>query len=250
MSAAPEQVADGLLWARIYWMDGEEPKGSPYRSEVKDPPHLGWGLCYVVDTGGKLVTLFDPFGLYAYQVSRHSCEYMSLEPARDPYRGPYMAALLRDKWEQAARHAWQRDYASCAVVLRLLGLEVPMNLVPEGTEVKVTGGKQADDALGLIKPVKRDGRRGQVLAFFLAGEGGARSIHEATAEMGVTRSNLLSQCYLLQKDHGIGYTVAGDVVTIQLPAGCDNPFDDGLAEAQLPAATEPETQPEIDPLDC
>ena len=245
MKEAPEQIADGLYWARIYWMDGEPPKGSPHRSEAKDPPHLGWGHCYVVDTGGKLVTLFCPFTLSAYQVSRHSFEYDSLKPAKAPYRGPRMAQLLRDKWEQAARHAWQRDFASCAVVLRMLGLEVPMNLVPEGFEVKTTGGKDADDSLGLTKPVKRNGRRGQVLSFFLAGEGGARSIHEATAEFGISRSNLLSQCYLLQKDHGIGYTVAGDVVTVRLPTGCADPFGEEPAEAQPPAAAEPE----VDPLD-
>src|SRR5690606_18512368 len=180
---------------------------------------------YLVDTGGKLVTLFCPFTLEAFQVSRYSFEYHSIKEPLRPYRSAHMARYLRKQWEDAARHSWQRDYASCAVVMRLLGLEVPMNLVPEGVEVKVTGGKEADDALGLLKAVKRDGRRGQVLAFFLAGEGGARSIHEATAEMGITRSNLLSQCYLLQKDHGIGYTVAGDVVTVKLPSGCEDPFE-------------------------
>jgi hypothetical protein len=249
MADTIEQVAPGLSWAMVYWMAGESPKGDPYRSEVKDPPHLGWGSCYVVDTGGKLVTLFDPYGLYAYQVSRLSSEYMSLKPTRDPYRGPHMARLLRDKWAQAARHAWQRDFASCAVVMRMLGLEVPMNLVPEGVEVKQTGGKEAGPE-GLKKPVKRDGRRGQVLAFFLAGEGGARSIHEATAEMGISRSNVLSQCYLLQKDHGIGYEVAGDVVTVRLPEGCVDPFGNEPTEAQPAPVAEPEAEPEFDPLDC
>jgi len=44
------------------------------------------------------------------------------------------------------------------------------------------------------------------------------------AEIEVSRKNLLSQLFLLQKDHGIGYTVTGDAVEVHLPEGCDDPF--------------------------
>jgi len=229
-----ETIAEGLFWAHVYWMNGPTPTGSAHRSEVANPPHLGWGHAYVVDTGGKMVTLFCPFNLEAHQVSRQSSEYHSLSAPKGAYRSAHMAHFLREQWERAARQGWQKDYASCAVVMKMLGVEVPMGVTPEGAEAKSTGGKEAD-ALGLLKPVKRSGRRGQVLAFFLAGEAGARSVHEATAEMGITRSNLLSQCYLLQKDHGIGYEVAGDVVRVSLPDGCTDPF---------------EKEEDVDPLDC
>lgn len=218
-----QQLSDKLQWTRIYWMDGSTPAGSRFRSEIKDPPHLGWGHAFVIDAGGPRVTLYCPYSMAAYQVSRESYEYQSAR-APDPFRAKWAAEMLHEKWAQAVRNGWQKDYSTCAIVLRELGLEVPQNLLPEGMEARASGGKEADDALGLTKPVKRDGRRGQVLAFFLAGEGHSRSIHEATAEMGITRSNLLSQAYLLQKDHGIGYEVAGDVLKIVLPAGCDNPF--------------------------
>jgi hypothetical protein len=35
---------------------------------------------------------------------------------------------------------------------------------------------------------------------------------------------LLSQMFMLRKDHNIGYAVDGDSATIQLPEGCVDPF--------------------------
>ena len=40
----------------------------------------------------------------------------------------------------------------------------------------------------------------------------------------MTRSNALSYLYMLQKDHGIGYELVGDIASINLPNGCTNPF--------------------------
>lgn len=224
----PLEVADGLFFAQVYWMIGETPKGAVHRSTV-DGPHLGWGHCFVIDKGGKLVTLFCPYSFEAHQVPRISAEYVSLKaPFNGEFRLDWHKANLLAKWKEASDNAWQRSFDVAAMVMKALGMEVPMLAVAAGVEAKPTGGKEAD-VLGLLKPVKRSGRRGQVLAFFMAGEAGARSIHEATAEFSITRSNLLSQLYLLQKDHGIGYEVRGDVAIVTLPAGCEDPFEQEAA---------------------
>jgi hypothetical protein len=219
----PVEVADGLLFGRVYWMIGESAKGQAHRSVV-DGPHLGWGQVFVIDKGGKLVTLFCPYSFEAHQVSRISAEYASLCRSPHEFRPDWHRANLLAKWEEACQNSWQRSFDVAAMVMRALGVEVPMLAIAAGSETKSTGGKEAD-VLGLLKPVKRAGRRGEVLAFFMAGENGARSIHEATAEFSITRSNLLSQLYLLQKEHGIGYVVKGDVAIVTLPAGCTDPFE-------------------------
>ena len=50
-------------------------------------------------------------------------------------------------------------------------------------------------------------------------------IREAMAEFGLTRSGALSYAFNLNKDHGIGYSVVGDALTLILPKGCKNPWE-------------------------
>lgn len=238
------RVVEGLYFARVYWIVGEMPSKQRFRNEVKAPPNAGWSHCFVIDKGAKLVTLFCPYTLEGFQVSRNSAEYTSLcmDTAYKPHltiqgrnvedgfkpwtneRHDKLLDMILKAWDMAGRLSLpNKDYDTAAMVISMLGGEVPLRTVPEGTEPdKPRGGKEVDEVLGLLKPVKRSGRRGQVLAFFLAGP---RSIREAMAEFGVTRSNLLSQLYLLNKDHGIGYTLTGDAATITLPAGCTDPFE-------------------------
>lgn len=217
-----QEVAPGLYWGKVYWVRGDMPtKDRRMMNEVKDPPTSGWGHAFLIDKGGKLVTLFSPFSLDAYQVTRNSLEAAGMEPSKFD-RDAVVGHILKT-WEMVANFGWMKKYDEAAMVLQLLGAEVPLRTAAEveGVAPEVRGGKEAD-ALGLLKPVKRSGRRGQVLAFFLQG---TRSAREAMAEFGVTRSNLLSQLYLLQKDHGIGYALVGDAVSVTLPAGCTDPWE-------------------------
>ena len=226
---APEQVAleGGLYWGRLYWLYGQNPRGN-FVSEVRDPPTSGWGTAFLIDRDpkSKKVIIFNPYTLNAYSVSRRSHEFMTFEASWTPYPYTRMAETLLRIWETYSKASWQADFDVAAVVLRMLEIPVPMNVgTPEGVEVKTSGGKAADDSVGLLKPVKRTGRRGEVLAFFLEGKDGQRSIHEAVAQFDITRSNLLSQLFLLRKDHGIGYEVKGDAARVFLPAGCTDPYD-------------------------
>lgn len=218
-----EEVAPGLFWGRVYWIRGDSPtKDRKLMNEVKDPPTSGWGHAFLIDRGGKLVTLFSPFTMDAYQVTRTSAEVLGMEPAA-PFDRERAVGHVMQTWQMVANFGWMKKFDEAAMVLQALGAEVPLRTAAEGegAEPEVRGGKEAD-ALGLLKPVKRSGRRGQVLAFFLQG---TRSAREAMAEFGVTRSNLLSQLYLLQKDHGIGYALVGDAVSVTLPTGCDDPWE-------------------------
>ena len=203
------------------------------------------GVRLLSKTGGKLVTLFCPYTLESHQVSRNSMEIMSmsmdvryvpsdknpvlsvedgwLEWTQD--RQDRLLKIVVSAWEMAGRLSLSnKDYDTAAVVISMMGGNVPLRVIPEGVEPdKPRGGKEAD-VLGLLKPVKRESKRGLVLQFFLPQP---RSIREAMAEFGYSRSNVLSHLFILQKDHGIGYTLTGDAASITLPAGCTDPFAEG-----------------------
>lgn len=228
-----EQVGDGLYWGSIYWMNGQPSKKTDARSEVNSGvPHLGWGRCFLIDKDpkSKLVTLFCPFTFEGFQVSRDSFEYTSMTPDTQwdpeakglrlrPFNRHWHAKNMYAKWEEAQVKRWQRDFDTAVVVFRMLDLKVPTG-VPEGIQQKVSGGKEAD-VLGLLKPVKRTARTGQILAYFWPE---TRTIREAMAEFAMSRSNVLSQLYLLNKNHGIAYQLKGDQAIVTMPDGCDNPW--------------------------
>lgn len=215
-----DHIGDGLYYGEVYFVIGK-PSETSKDNMVSSPPWAGAGNALIVDKGGKTVTIFAPYQLEAFPVHRHCYEYRGIKPARGEFDRAKVLESMYAGWDQACKFAYQKDFDTAAMVFRMLGAEVPVQTRPEGVEEKTRGGKEAD-VLGLLKPVKRDGRRGQVLSFFL---GGTRAVREAMAEFGVTRSNLLSQLYLLQKDHGIGYTLVGDACTITLPPGCTDPFE-------------------------
>ncbi len=222
-----ERIAEGIYWGRTYFYTGPIPtKDRTISQGTETPPWGGWGNVLVIDKGAKLVTILCPHQLESFQVGRNCIEVVGMVPAKEPCDLDKLEAYINRAWQQAGLYSWQRDFDTAAMVLQTLGRTVPIRIIPEGAEPeKPRGGSQADDVLGLLKPVKRSGRRGQVLAFFLVG---TRSIREAMAEFGVTRSNLLSQLWLLNKEHGIGYEIVGETATVTLPAGCEDPYEPEL----------------------
>lgn len=245
--AAPKlyRIADGLFFGKVYWVMGDMPSTSRHRNDVKSPPNSGWSHAFLIDKGGKMVTLFCPYTLEGFQVTRSCAERASMsmdlkyrpsdknpmvnvEDGYQQWTEERQARLLKivlGNWDMAGRLSLPgKDYDTAAMVINMLGGSVPLRIVPEGAEPdKPRGGKEAD-VLGLLKPVKRESKRGLVLQFFLPAP---RSIREAMAEFGTTRSNVLSHLFILQKDHGIGYSLAGDAATITLPPGCTDPFAEG-----------------------
>lgn len=239
------RLAEGLYYGCVYWIVGDLPSTSRQRNDVKSPPCAGWSHAFLIDKGGKMVTLFCPYSLEGFQVTRGSSEVQSMcmdvryvqsekNPLLsvedgwlewDPARTDRLLRAVLDSWAMAGRLSLSgKDFDTAAMVISLLGGTVPLRVLPEGAEPdKPRGGKEAD-VLGLLKPVKRGSKRGLILQFFLPQP---RSIREAMAEFGYSRSNVLSHLFILQRDHGIGYTLTGDAATIMLPAGCTDPFAEG-----------------------
>jgi hypothetical protein len=219
-----EMITERMGWAQVYWVQGAVPKHWDHRNEVSDPPCPGWSLCYVIRSF-KTVTLFCPFTFQTFSVSPASSEFHSLRtPFFDgKYRPDFMSKYLPEKWAMFLVANERRDFDMAAVVMKELGLEIPMNLpTSEADPTKERGGKETEVALK--KPVKRDSKRGKFLEFFLADGGGLKSIREVMAQFDITRSNALSYLYMLQKDHGIGYKLVGDGAEVSLPEGCADPF--------------------------
>lgn len=240
------KIAEGLFFGKIYWILGDQPSSSRIRNDVKDPPTSGWSHCFLIDKGGSLVTLFCPYALESFQVTRTCSEVTSMtmddkyEPAPmrpgDKHRTnvrvgwlPWsderqakVLAILKRNWEMhGSLKTMGKDFDTAAMVLHMMGADVPLRTIAESDEPdKARGGKEVD-VLGLLKPVKPGSVRGKVLSFFLPQ---ARSLREAMAEFGYSRSNVLSHLYMLNKEHGIGYVLSGDSATIVLPDGCSDPF--------------------------
>ena len=236
------KLAEGLSYGRIYWVSGDLPTNNRQRNEVTAPPSAGWSHCCLIDKGGQLVTLFCPYSLESFQVSRTSYEVTSMcmdskwvpnpkNPANrieDGYKSwdeedtIKVIAIIQRNWDIFGKlNMSGKDFDTAAVVLQMLGVGAPLRITSENTEPeKPRGGKEAD-VLGLLRPVKPESVRGRILAFFLPRP---RSIREAMAEFGYSRSNVLSHLYMLTKEHGIGYALSGDAATIILPPGCSDPF--------------------------
>lgn len=220
-----EQLVPGkLAYATVYWVVGNLPSTSRSRNEVKDPPNAGYSSCFVLPQGGRRVRLFCPYTLEGYTVTSDSMEFKSLTAPRQRVRRTWMRELLYRNWAQFQGYGFQRDYETAARIMREMKWEVPIRAVPEpveGVEVKKKG-KPA--GAKLLKPVPKDSRRGQVLSWFMESFE-PRSILEAMAEFNTTRSNILTVLFQLNKDHGFGYTLAGDAAEVELPSkGCEKIF--------------------------
>lgn len=228
------QVAEGLEWKEVYWVRGHLPKYYPTKNAVTDPPCSGWQHAFIL-TGEKRSTIFCPYSFGAYTVSNNCMEIVE---ATDPdeFRQEFMVQHMERKWAEYQGYGYQRDYDTCALVLRRLGAPVPAQIMTGGGEDdRKRGGKEVGSRL--LKPVKETSKRGKFLTWFLD-EDGTRSVREAMAEFAMTRSNALSYLYMLQKDHGIGYNLVGDMATIVLPEGCTDPFNEEQPEELAPAQRE------------
>lgn len=222
-----DQLLPGrLAWSKVYWVVGPMPQGAGRaRNEVKDPPNAGWSSVIVIPGGGRRVILFCPYSFDSHSVTEDSLEYSSLGMPRDRIKRTKLREMLYHQWAQMEKFGFQKDYDTAAKIMQLMGWEVPMRVVPpvdlSAPETKRRG-KEA--AAKLTKPIPRTGRRGEVLSWFMESLE-PRSIREAMAQFNTTRSNILTILFQLNKEHGLGYRLAGDAAEIEFPAaGCDKLF--------------------------
>lgn len=151
-----------------------------------------------------------------------------------------LVEIINRRWELACKLGIGADFDIAAVVLNRLGAPVPTYVRPSAVEAdgsqKERGGKPMDEAR--LRFVNPNSVRGRVLKFFLEAEPPTRSIREAMAELDMGRSNVLSHLFTLNKEHGIGYTLAADCGTVLMPEGW-NPFDAPPAPEPRAAADSP-----------
>lgn len=217
-------ITPTLSWVRVSWVRGRPPPGMPHAKdyEVREPPCNGEQSALVLEgADGKRSTILDPFTLDSYLVTNQAAELQMAKPRLEFNKAKTVKRIL-DAWDCSQRNGLGKDLDTAAVFLRALGAEVPTVVVsstgPQSTEPR--GGKPAADSL--LKPVKRNSKRGKVLAWFLEEDEG-RSVRAAMADFGDTRSSILSTLHVLNKDHGIGYSLSGDAATIDVP-GEGSPF--------------------------
>lgn len=207
-------LADNVELLYIYYYRGVTPKRSELTNGIKDPPTSGWCTALVV-RGEKHSTIFCPYTLKGFHVRNDHCE-ISQAKDLEPWGDNRQRAIntIHRVWDEHQRRGWQSDYDTAAMVLSKLGAKVPTNNVALSSEKEVKkSGKPA--AKKLLKPVKLKTKRGAILDWFIKKEAG--SIREAMAEFDSTRSGILTHLFGLNKDHGIGYEVAGDAVKIDVP---------------------------------
>jgi len=224
------KMVDGLWRSKIYWTYGAAPRDAP-PSCVDDPPSSGWSSVLVLEDGPNRLVLC-PWSLRSYRIVPGSHEWSSmhgiLDPETDAEKVEWFGAHLVRKWAECARHGLANvDWDLAARVMRMLGVEPPSEaevaaipIAPYAKPPKPPQAKQqgGGEAKAPFKPVKRQGRKGEVLEAILAGK---TSVEALTGQFGITRSNLLSQLFLLRRDHGIGYTVSGDQLALQVPEGVE-----------------------------
>ncbi len=224
----PVELPEGLTYQQVYYIDGAVPKrmrGMWPAYLIKNPPNSGLSFAFILGKqDAKRVTVFCPFTLESSTVKADAGELMEHEPeAMTERRLAYLVELVQTRWAECQARGYQRDYAVATAVLKALGAAVPKQLVKGGGEDKrERGGKSAGTLL--LKPVSSKSKRDKFLVWFLE-EGGLRTVREAMVEFGMTRSNVLSYLYILNKDHGLGYSLIGDTAEIALPTRCENPFE-------------------------
>lgn len=224
-----------IEWRKIYWTRGQWVKGSA-RQEVTDPPCSGWQHALILK-GLNLSTIFCPYSFESFQVTNESAELVTSKALNLEASIDRIKKLVYRRWQELQSLGLQKDYDTCALILRKLNLEVPKQVMAGGElDTKTRGGKET--ANSLLKPVKSSSKRGKFLQWFIDGHH-TQSVRATMAQFNMTRSNALSYLYLLQKDHGIGYTLIGDQATIQIPEGCTNPFGQASEGSnKLPKALE------------
>lgn len=247
-------IEAGIHFQRVYYPGVRLTRpGSPISYEVKDHdcPNFGQSAAFVIkpnEEGKKKksnrLILFCPYTLKANQVTAQAGELIERvekrtlktkieggETSREaevpipfaeeeltPDRVNRLTAIIVRNWEMRCRTGLPCDLDVAAVVLQRLGKPVP-TVRPSVRVDASTGeakrhGKPAADFL--IRPVSAESKRGRVLLYFMEAQG-ANTILEAMSEFGMTRSGILTHLHGLNNDHGIGYSLVGDVVEIIMP---------------------------------
>lgn len=222
MTTGAEQstASADIEWRRVYWQPGQ-PKGTRFTAEVSDAPCSGHQAA-LFWRDGKRFRIFCPYSMKSFSVSDQSQEYAGSAPC-ETFDREYVTQLIQRKWANHEKLGIPADFDTASEALQRLGGIAPQRKPetrPEDTE-KRAGGKYP--APKLLKPIVDGSKKAEVFKFFR--EGG-RSVNEGCKHFSregaiMSRSNLLSQLFCLHRDHGIGYSLNGDRVALQVPGEVD-----------------------------
>jgi len=213
---------EGMWFQKIYCFKGGPTKHNSERHlfSIFDHPVNGQSLAFIIEPTGNSdrLTVFDPFNFTSYSVKRDAGELKDYEPIiMNETRRLQLVKQVTDKWALRCKLNLKSDFDTAGLVLKRLNGEIP-EIRPKRIEERVKengekkrGGKEA--AKKILKPLPTKGKRFDVLEHFKAG----KSIREAMAEFGMSRSTVLTHLYRLNKDHGIGYDLVGEKATLTIP---------------------------------
>lgn len=91
-------------------------------------------------------------------------------------------------------------------------------------DVRKRDAKGRDAAKKLIREIKPNTLQGRIIAFIMDISG---NVNDVCREFNVKRNAVMSTLNVVSKNTGIGYTVKGENVTIELPEGIADPFLQG-----------------------
>jgi hypothetical protein len=222
-------LPEGVAYRRVYYVRGGKAKHWVNTWFVKDPPTSGFARAFVLGgESAKKLTIFCPFTLQSYSVPRIAGELLEeLELTENQLLA--LVETMTTKWNEYIRYGFQRDYDVAALVLTKLGADVPTASLTDTTIERAPGAAPPKErkerkggkpcAAALKKPVDRTSKRGKVADFFLGSE--QKSVRECMARLEMTRNSVLSALHVLNKDHGVGYSVVNDTASIVIPPDWD-----------------------------
>lgn len=224
---------------RIYWTLGDTraSRKDAIPNDVRNPATGGWCNAVVIgDPSGNQFNVLDPFYLQAFAVHKNSAEMVYAIDVTDKNTPDKLAKLILDKWEDTVRYGYGASYDIASLVLRRLGAAIPLHTTSvsvnesarRDTPEETTEGRgrraQRAAAVALIKPVPRKSAKGRVLQWLIDHPG--QSVKALQVDLDLKKTIVGAHLFLLHRDHGIGQMFDGDAVTVQMPAGCNNPFKD------------------------
>lgn len=193
---------------KIYYVRGLIPKSS-FRYAIKSPPTCGYQLALLIDISQKnRRIILCPYTLETFNVPENCAEIQLSEPSDIPFER--IVKQIKNKWKELHASGEQRQFDIIANALKQLGSEVPdlsyivkrvrKNVVKKDSSPK---GKPMGDS---FRSIKSPSIRANIALEFRK----RTSIHAAMAKFNMTRSNVLSHLFCIQKYHGFGYTLYED----------------------------------------
>lgn len=87
------------------------------------------------------------------------------------------------------------------------------------------GGKEPAESI--LKPIKSHSKRAKFLRWFLEEFEAGRSIGATMATFKMTRPNVLAYWTAIHREHGIGYSLVHNTITVRLPSEETTPIFGG-----------------------